>query len=255
MAVYEVQNKKIITHLFDGWDETMIWSCLQDCMGVAYADSLVSASSAQINIGGFCFFAGKTNYELLKNQLENLHSNFSILVPQNEDWERAIEDYFREKVTRRIRYATKKGVYAFDREKLQNIVSRIFPVYELKMIDSVLYDEILALNWAKDLCINYKSYEEFASLGIGVVACRNKIIVSGASSYTSFNSGIEIEVDTREDERRNGLASACGAKLILECLKQDWYPSWDAHNRGSLALAEKLGYSFDREYPVYELDV
>jgi RimJ/RimL family protein N-acetyltransferase len=29
------------------------------------------------------------------------------------------------------------------------------------------------------------------------------------------------------------------------------YPSWDAANRTSVALAEKLGYHFDKEYVTY----
>jgi hypothetical protein len=31
------------------------------------------------------------------------------------------------------------------------------------------------------------------------------------------------------------------------------YPSWDAHNMGSVHLAEKLGYEFDHEYIAYEV--
>ena len=77
--------------------------------------------------------------------------------------------------------------------------------------------------------------------------------VAGASSYSSFDGGIEIEIDTKAEYRRRGLATACGAKLILECLDRGWYPSWDAQNPWSLALAEKLGYHFDREYTAYEI--
>ena len=44
-----------------------------------------------------------------------------------------------------------------------------------------------------------------------------------------------------------------GAKLILECVARGGYPSWDAQNRQSLRLAERLGYHFDRAYPVYEI--
>ena len=41
--------------------------------------------------------------------------------------------------------------------------------------------------------------------------------------------------------------------LILECLERGWYPSWDAQNKESVALAEKLGYHFDYEYVAYEV--
>ena len=37
-------------------------------------------------------------------------------------------------------------------------------------------------------------------------------------------------------------APACGAALVLTCLARGLYPSWDAANRESVALAEKLGY-------------
>ncbi|MBR3832696.1 MAG: GNAT family N-acetyltransferase [Lachnospiraceae bacterium] len=49
------------------------------------------------------------------------------------------------------------------------------------------------------------------------------------------------------------VASICGAKLILECLDRGLYPSWDAQNMGSVALAEKLGYHFDHAYDAYEI--
>ncbi|MCR5466821.1 MAG: GNAT family N-acetyltransferase [Lachnospiraceae bacterium] len=41
--------------------------------------------------------------------------------------------------------------------------------------------------------------------------------------------------------------------LILRCLAEGLYPSWDAQNRISVHLAEKLGYEFDHEYTAYEM--
>ena len=72
---------------------------------------------------------------------------------------------------------------------------------------------------------------------------------AGASSYAVWDGGIEIQIDTRPDLRRRGLALSCGARLILTCLDQGLLPSWDAHDRRSAALAEKLGYRLDRPYP------
>lgn len=253
MPIYAVTDKKTIAYLFDGWDETFIWSCLQGCMGLAYSDSHTHPLSAQISAGDICFFAGEVNTELLLNRPENLQSDFVIFVPQNELWEKAIAHTYQEKALRCMRYATKKERDVFDEAKLRDIAARLPLGYVLKPVDHALYDEILSLDWARDLCSNYSSYEEYQSLGLGIVALKNGEIVSGASSYISFRGGIEIEIDTREDERRKGLASACGASLILECLKRDWYPSWDAHNSESLALAEKLGYHFDRAYPAFEI--
>jgi predicted GNAT family acetyltransferase len=89
--------------------------------------------------------------------------------------------------------------------------------------------------------------------GIGYVILQNDEIISGASSYTYCDGRIEITIETREDFRKRGLALACAARLILECLERDIYPRWDAANIASVALAEKLGYRFSRDYGVYSI--
>ncbi len=59
-------------------------------------------------------------------------------------------------------------------------------------------------------------------------------------------------MDTHPACRGQGLATAASAALLLACLDRGLYPSWDAHTRQSLALAEKLGYRYSHAYPAYE---
>lgn len=148
----------------------------------------------------------------------------------------------------------KKEKDIFDREKLQKIIGQLSAPYELKMIDEKIFTMTQELEWAADLCSQFRDYEEYRTRGIGAAIRKNGELVAGASSYTVYKEGIEIEIDTREDERRRGLAIVCGAKLILECMDRQLYPSWDAQNKGSLELAEKLGYHFDKAYPAYEIN-
>jgi len=253
MAVCKVKNKEAIAPLFDGWQETFIWSCLQGCMGDAYSDDSDHPQSAQIVLGDICFFAGKVNEELIRNRQSYSQHDFIIMVPQDEYWSAAIEAVFGEKASRRMRYALKKESDIFDKAKLHGFVSSLPGGYELQLIDSVLYEKTRRTSWSADLCWNFPTYDNYQENGLGVVVLKEGEVVSGASSYIFYRGGIEIEIDTREDERRKGLATVCGAKLILECLERGLYPSWDAHNKESLALAEKLGYHFDREYPAYEI--
>ena len=90
-------------------------------------------------------------------------------------------------------------------------------------------------------------------LGRGMLILKDGKIVSGASSYTRYKEGIEIEVDTVPEERRKGLAMIACAALILNCLNEGLYPSWDAQNMNSVHMAEKLGYEFSHEYTAYEV--
>jgi GNAT superfamily N-acetyltransferase len=175
------------------------------------------------------------------------------MVPRDEAWSEAIETVWKSSATRRIRYAIKKEPDVFDKEVLTRAVESLSPGYSLRLINEEIYNQVMEHSWSEDLCSQFADYEDYKKRGIGVAALLGDQVVSGASSYTVYRGGIEIEIDTRKDCRRQGLALACGAKLILECLKRGLYPSWDAQNPGSVALSQKLGYHFDREYPVYEI--
>lgn len=253
MAIHLITKKASLAHLFPDCKNTMVLSCLQDCMGLAYAHEEEHPKSAQISVGDFISFAGPCQLDLVRNRPENLHGPFSILVPPDEEWAKAIEKVHGGNAERITRYALRQPSGGFDRERLQAFLSALSPSYTLQPIDEALYHETLASDWAGDLCINFETYADFAKNGLGVVALRDGEVVSGASSYTYYREGIEIQVDTREDMRRKGLALCCSAKLILTCLDRGLAPSWDAHNEESLALAQKLGYEFDGAYVAYEV--
>ena len=176
-----------------------------------------------------------------------------IIVPQSRLWENLIEEYYKERAKKIVRYAIKKEPDVFDCEKLQAIVDKLPDGYHLKMIDEKLFWQCREIEWCRDWVWQYDDYARYQKYGLGAIILKDEEPVSGASSYSSYIGGIEIEIDKRKDYRRRGLAYISGAKLILECLKRGWYPSWDAQNRWSVALAEKLGYHFDYEYVAYEV--
>ena len=243
--------KENLREIFGNWNETLICSCLQGIMGEIHTNSAEVAAMAIL--GDFAFFAGNPSGELVRWKPENCRQDFMIMVPQNDEWAKVIEMCYGDKARKVTRYATKKEQNVFDVSKLERAVSDLPVDYELKMLGAQEYNTCRNSGWAKDLVSQYKDYDTYRELGLGVVALKDGELVAGASSYSTYNAGIEIEIDTREDHRRKGLAYACGAKLILECLKKDLYPSWDAQNKWSVSLAEKLGYHFDRAYPAYEI--
>lgn len=174
------------------------------------------------------------------------------MVPQNHKWADVIEKCYGEHAKKVTRYAMKKEPDIFKEEKLQQAMV-ISSEYALKIIDEKLFYLCREQAWSRDFVSQYVNYEMYRRLGLGIVALKGNEIISGASSYSSYQNGIEIEIDTKREYRRKGLAYACGAGLILECKKRNLYPSWDAQNLRSVALAKKLGYLFDYEYCAYEI--
>lgn len=245
--IYEIDDTSKVKALFEGWEETLIYSCLQQVMGKIYVTDLENPKSAFAFVGCFGFFAGEPDRELVSNKPEG----FVIMVPQNAQWAALIEECFEDakKVTR---YAIKKDT-KFDVDKLQKEIDKLPDGYELKKIDSEIYDKCLEKRETVDFVSAFDSKERYLQIGRGMVITKNDEIVSGASSYTRYNEGIEIEVDTVESERRKHLATVVCAALILDCLQEGLYPSWDAQNMNSVHLAEKLGYEFAREYIAYEV--
>lgn len=236
-----------VEHLFAAWEETVIWSCLQGIMGSVYAPDAACPQSAAAQLNDFCFLAGKPCAELV----DFFTGQNLILTPQNEEWAALIESVCAGRVKRQMRYAIKKDPNCFDAAKLEALAHSLPEKYSCMQIERGLYDQCLASKWSRDLVSSFPTYEEFERLGLGFVITANGKIVAGASSYSRYSGGIEIEIVTRMEYRRQGLAAAVGAALILECLRRGWYPSWDAYSKTSVALAEKLGYAFSHEYPVY----
>lgn len=251
--ILELKEREKAAPLFQGWQDTMIWSCLQGVMGKIYADSSKEPVSAMAVLGDFCFFAGKPDREFVLCGQAQGERGFRIFVPENAAWASMIEGSFGERAEKVVRYAFKKEPDVFDRGKLQGMVNGLPEGYALKMMDEDLFRRCGKIEWCRDWVAQYGDYAMYQRYGLGVVICEDKEPVSGASSYSGYNGGIEIEIDTRKDHRRRGLAGICGAKLILECLERGLYPSWDAQNKWSAALAEKLGYHLECEYTAYEV--
>lgn len=245
--IYELKDTEKAAHLFEGWEETLIYACLQRVMGTVYVTDLSLPQSACAFVGCFAFYAGFPDGELIRNRPRG----FVIMVPQNEEWGALIEKTYPH-ARKVFRYATKKDT-EFDRKALESMVRALPGEYEWHTIDGAFYDACLEQSFSADFVSSFANKSDYLKNGRGVVITENGRIVAGASSYARYRDGIEIEVDTEESHRRRHLATAACAALILSCLDEHLYPSWDAQNLPSLHLAEKLGYKYSHTYIAYEV--
>ena len=253
MIEFTAGEMKKIAPLFFGVEETMIWSCLQGVMGKAWANRKDDPTAARIINGDFVFFAGQCDDDTAEELIQNLPvftRSFCLMIPPNEDWAAMIEALYQEKAQRLTRYAFYKDT-EFDPNYLRQLRGALPNGYTIVPIDAHLYEIALSENWSHDFCSQFSNAQDYLSRGMGSAVLYNGKMIGGASSYIVYNDGIEIEIGIREEHRKKGLAAACASDLILRCLEKGLYPSWDASNLISVALAKKLGYRYKGEYSAY----
>lgn len=246
-GIHQVFQTEVVRPLFGEWHRHFVAPCLQRVMGEIYADDTHRPKSAVALLCGFVFLAGEPKAPLLE-----FSGDGEILVPQNSQWSKLILQHYGKRAQGFTRYAMRDNA-VFDRTQLEKLAGQLSESHTVELINEAAYDHCLANEWSCDLVANFKDYATYQRLGLGVVIRKEGVVVAGASSNCRSQGSIEIEIDTRENCRRQGLATLCGAKLILECLDRDIYPNWDAHDLRSVALAQKLGYEVDYEYQAFEL--
>jgi GNAT superfamily N-acetyltransferase len=260
MIEIDKSRGEILAPLFAGMEDTLIWSYTQGVMGRGWADDAENPSCAKILVGDFCFLAGDCRAEgaaALAGHLpqdEEIPWGGVLIIPQSEGWGGLVEAAFPGRAEKIRRYAIHKEPGRFDRAKLQAFIDALPEGYELARIDAARYEKTLGHDFSGDFCSQFDSAEDYEARGLGFCVLHGGELVGGASSYTIYSGGIEIEIAVRKEHRRKGLATACAARLILECLDRGLYPSWDAANQESVALAEKLGYRFSHEYVTYSVE-
>lgn len=237
--------------LFENWQETVIWSALDGTMGDIYANGARTVAAAVL--GDFAFITSPTmDEDAIQSFLSALKAatdHALILVAANEALFAMCKMLLGD-VKTGIRYAIKKEPDAFEPEKLQRFVEALPEGYTLSGMTPKIWAQILKKkDWMWDFISNFPDYDSFMEKALGVFALKDGEIVCGASSYSAYKGGIEIEIATHKDHRRKHLARTCAAQLILNCLKRGWYASWDAANSMSAGLAQQLGYHFSHTYP------
>lgn len=233
--------------------DSTCYTVMQGIGGSAWVDNKENPVSLATVYGDFCFLAGvptgKNPEEELMDILQKCNKKMSIFVPETKEWlsELEVSPMF----YRSERYRMKKKTEPFDKERLQKYVAELQEGFCIEKITKEWYNLLPEDEWSCDLCSQFETAEIYEEHGLGFLITKEGNPVAGVSSYSYYDKGIELEIDTKEEYRRKGFATVLGARIILECIERGLYSNWDAANLISVKTAEKLGYELDRPYQVF----
>jgi RimJ/RimL family protein N-acetyltransferase len=119
---------------------------------------------------------------------------------------------------------------------------------ELKQIDEVLFEKI-ANEFDHSYRYHWTSALEFCAKSFGYCIIKDEEIISVASATYNGNGYAEIDIQTRDDYQRNGLAYKLCSKFIEYCAEKDYIILWicNSFNKPSNELVKKLGLIKSKE--------
>lgn len=254
--VYELfgKQKAQVRALFTEPHDSLVYTITEGIKGKAYGAGK-PLECVYLRFGYFSFLAGDATGEAaseLVGAIGKLTGGEEVaVVSYGAGWEALLREQYPDAEIRN-RAMMRIPPQGLDCEKIETLL-RAYEEgghgdYVLRSIDRRLYDILRKEAWADGMVTNFDSYEEFAEHGFGYVMCDGEMPVSGCSVYSYYSTGVEIQVDTKEEYRGKGLAKTVSAAMMQECLKRKLRPSWDAANPTSQTIAGHMGFELGLQY-------
>ena len=250
----------IVAYLFEHPTSSVILSCIQGYLGEIWVDDTLIPQLAIMYAGKTIYVAGSKIDDLCISWIQSFIEERKIakieIIPQNQECNNILERYMtineQSHLKRTYRHLMKLEDMHEKVDDWRTCIDERWDQVQLCEINEHLYEEASSDRYLSNFICNFQSFEEFKNLGMGYLVIYDNKIVGGASSYTRYHQGIEVQIAIAPKFRRRGLAKACAAKLLLKCYEQGLYPNWDAANPASEELAKSLGYKSLRENIVYK---
>ncbi|MCY3413702.1 MAG: GNAT family N-acetyltransferase [Candidatus Heimdallarchaeota archaeon] len=211
--------------------------------GYGYTDNLRYPTVVLFSINIIHYITGDYSSEMARILLRKIPQMNIVLA--DAKWLPNLQDCWPnlEKFTRKEFKYTKSINY------LESFIEAIPDGYVLRRMNEgditseVMINEIISKF--------FKDTNQFLKNGISFGIFHNNSLTSFACSVLEIDKYVDIQIETKQEYRRNGLATALGAKITQFALKNNLIPIWVSMNEPSSLLAEKIGYSDPTPFSMY----
>ncbi|MAT97079.1 MAG: hypothetical protein CL608_08055 [Anaerolineaceae bacterium] len=217
-------------------------------MGQAFVDDLAQPTSYHVVIGPFHYFAGSSDAPQAQTMMADFPA-YNLLMPSAPGWAELARQQFGDALQTNMRHSFSSDSLSTDH--LNQMLNDSSFKGKIVALNATAASQLSATSQLYFDLADFDSAEDFAARGLGFVALVEEQPVGIAYSSLVCSQGIEISIFVDETHRRQGIATALGASLLLACLTRGLHPNWDAANPESVKLATKLGYSSLDSYEAY----
>jgi L-amino acid N-acyltransferase YncA len=254
MFCVQKEKRIAIAPLFKGIEDSMVIAYLQGYMGNAYIRAEGEPTAAVIISGEYSFWggaSGSADADYLMSRFFEINtddSSVGIFADDNPEWESALMSHRENNPTAVPRFRIAQKDYDFDLALLQKYIDALPLGFDMVRFNERIYEAAMSADWSKEFCETFISAEDYLNRGFGFAVLKDGEFVSGTSTMTVYDGGTELQVATREDYRKKGLALPSAAAMVRECVARSMRPCWDAANETSKHMALKLGYEYEGIY-------
>lgn len=217
-------------------------------MGQAFVDDLAQPSIYHVVIGPFHYFAGSSNTPQAQTMMADFPA-YNLLMPSSPGWAELARQQFGDPLQTNVRHSFSSA--SLSATHLNQLLNEGSFQGEIVAIDATVAKQLSTASQLHFGLADFDSAEDFAARGLGFIAFVDEQPAGIAYSSLVCSEGIEISIFVDEAHRRQGIATALGANLLLACLQRGLHPNWDAANPESVKLATKLGYRSTGAYDAY----
>ena len=145
--------------------------------------------------------------------------------------------------------------YSYEIDENTNVEIDVPSGYQVELVTEQTlhkgYKNQLMLTNRLDECWN--SQEDFFEKSLSFIAVKDKEIVGIIFGSGRYEKYIPIDIEVLNEHRKKGVAKAITSAFVKYCLKGDLIPHWDCveSNKGSIRLAESVGFIKIKERPFY----
>lgn len=214
-----------------------------------FVDNVNSPSSVLIKTPGTNFIAGDAGNRKFVDSVESQLDFWDPLTPASEGWLTIIPKCHPNKFIRKYTRCR----YELAANSWNNPPFPVPPGFSIEKVDTAnlriqnYTNAGEVLGWADD----YRNDNGFMQNGFGNYARTADTITNWSLSDGHFQSKVEIGVQSVEAFRKKGLSIAVVAATINQCFSKGFKGiQWLCvdSNKGSRAIAEKLGFSLKNTY-------